>query len=92
MFNFFRDAEWKKLSKAKKEKLGLTFENDGEFYMEFIDFLKYFSVVDILHKSPAKMMRDQTSTNRYEVIWFNKIKILISKELFLKYTHTNLLI
>ena len=35
--------------------------------MEFNDFLTYFGGVEIVHKTPSKMMRDQTSKNRYEV-------------------------
>jgi len=68
------DDEWRKLSKSQKEKLGLTFENDGEFYMEFNDFLTYFGGVEIVHKTPSKMMRDQTSKNRYEVIFPRKVE------------------
>ena len=34
--------------------------------MEFNDFLTYFGGVEIVHKTPSKMMRDQTSKNRYE--------------------------
>ncbi|PVD18725.1 hypothetical protein C0Q70_21276 [Pomacea canaliculata] len=35
-------VEWKKISGSDKEKLGLTFEDDGEFWMTFEDFCKYF--------------------------------------------------
>ena len=35
-----RDREWKNLSSSVKQELGLTFDNDGEFYMSFNrDFL-----------------------------------------------------
>ncbi|XP_035828504.1 calpain-5 [Aplysia californica] len=34
--------EWNKISKADREKVGLTFEEDGEFWMTFEDYCKYF--------------------------------------------------
>ncbi|XP_061455097.1 calpain-6 isoform X2 [Rhineura floridana] len=39
--------EWKKVSKAEWKKLGLTIENDGEFWMSFEDWCKSFTDVDI---------------------------------------------
>ncbi|KAJ8310510.1 hypothetical protein KUTeg_012375 [Tegillarca granosa] len=34
--------EWEKISKSDREKIGLTFEDDGEFWMTFDDFCKHF--------------------------------------------------
>ncbi|XP_041352428.1 calpain-5-like [Gigantopelta aegis] len=34
--------EWNKISKSDREKIGLTFQDDGEFWMTFEDFCKYF--------------------------------------------------
>lgn len=34
--------EWQKISKDEREKIGLTFEEDGEFWMIFDDYCKYF--------------------------------------------------
>lgn len=39
--------EWKKVPKSEREKMGLNFDNDGEFWMEFTDFLRYFNEVSI---------------------------------------------
>ena len=49
----------------------MTFDDDGEFYMDFnLDFLKYFGEIEIVHKTPASMMEQQSSNRKYEVIPF----------------------
>uniref|UniRef100_A0A8C1H959 Calpain 5b n=2 Tax=Cyprinidae TaxID=7953 RepID=A0A8C1H959_CYPCA len=35
--------EWKKVSKSEREKLGVTVQDDGEFWMNFEDFCHYFT-------------------------------------------------
>ncbi|XP_030622055.1 calpain-5a [Chanos chanos] len=35
--------EWKKVSKSERERLGVTVQDDGEFWMTFEDFCKYFT-------------------------------------------------
>ena len=63
--------EWRNLKDSVKKELGLTFDDDGEFYMDFnLDFLKYFGEVEIVHKTPAGMMEQQSSNRKYEVISF----------------------
>lgn len=39
--------EWKRVPKSEREKMGLNFDDDGEFWMEFSDFLRYFNEVSI---------------------------------------------
>ncbi|KAK3094770.1 hypothetical protein FSP39_005995 [Pinctada imbricata] len=34
--------EWEKISQSDREKIGLTFEEDGEFWMTFDDYCKHF--------------------------------------------------
>ncbi|NXO91056.1 CAN5 protein, partial [Certhia brachydactyla] len=58
--------EWKKVSDSERKNLGLTIENDGEFWMTFEDWCKNFTDVDIcrtvntsyfsLHKTWEKEM------------------------------------
>ncbi|NWW74941.1 CAN5 protein, partial [Climacteris rufus] len=58
--------EWKKVSDSERRSLGLTVENDGEFWMTFEDWCKNFTDVDIcrtvntsffsLHKTWEKEM------------------------------------
>lgn len=67
----YSDAEWRKITDSQRRALGLTFDNDGEFYMNFNrDFLRYFGEVEIVHKTPGKMMADQGSEIKYEVMYF----------------------
>ena len=70
-YHIFRDREWRKISDYQKNQLGLTFDDDGEFYMNFNrDFLRYFGEVEIVHKTPAKMLEEQSSRIKYEVFYF----------------------
>ncbi|XP_074458175.1 calpain-6 isoform X1 [Larus michahellis] len=39
--------EWKKVNNSERKSLGLTLENDGEFWMTFEDWCKNFTDVDI---------------------------------------------
>uniref|UniRef100_A0A8D0L169 Calpain 6 n=1 Tax=Sphenodon punctatus TaxID=8508 RepID=A0A8D0L169_SPHPU len=39
--------EWKKVSSSERKSLGLTVENDGEFWMTFDDWCKYFTYIDV---------------------------------------------
>ena len=34
------------------------------------DFLRYFGEVEIVHKTPAKMLEEQSSNIKYEVFYF----------------------
>ncbi|ETE68790.1 Calpain-5, partial [Ophiophagus hannah] len=42
-----KSEEWKKVSKSERTRLGLTLENNGEFWMTFEDWCKNFTDVDI---------------------------------------------
>ena len=60
---------WDNVCKDIQNEIGLTFENDGEFYMNFNrDFLNYFGEVEVVHISPTNTecsMRD--SETKFEV-------------------------
>merc|ERR1719431_1360782 len=61
------DREWKNLSSSVKLELGLTFDNDGEFYMNFNrDFLTFFGDVEVVHLTPTSMVEDQKAAVKYE--------------------------
>uniref|UniRef100_A0AAG5DVB0 Calpain n=1 Tax=Anopheles atroparvus TaxID=41427 RepID=A0AAG5DVB0_ANOAO len=47
-----KSAEWRFISEESKSEMGLTFEVDGEFWMSYPDFLKYFDRVEMCHLSP----------------------------------------
>ncbi|XP_074657458.1 calpain-5-like [Tubulanus polymorphus] len=41
------DPHWQKISQKDREKMGLTFEEDGEFWMTLDDFCKHFKNISI---------------------------------------------
>ena len=57
---------WSTVPDMVKEELGLVFENDGEFYMNFNQhFLKYFGEIEVVHINPTNIecsLRDWAKT------------------------------
>ncbi|XP_065091821.1 calpain-B-like [Ochlerotatus camptorhynchus] len=47
-----RSKEWQAILKTQRKQIGLTIDNDGEFWMDFKDFLRYFDRVEICNLSP----------------------------------------
>ncbi|XP_024117317.1 calpain-5 [Oryzias melastigma] len=41
--------EWSRIGHAERHNLGLTVEDDGEFWMSFRDWCRYFSDADVCH-------------------------------------------
>uniref|UniRef100_A0A069DWP5 Putative cytosolic ca2+-dependent cysteine protease calpain n=1 Tax=Panstrongylus megistus TaxID=65343 RepID=A0A069DWP5_9HEMI len=54
-----KSPEWRFIPESKKEEIGLTFENDGEFWMSFRDFIKYFSRLEICNLNPDSLSEDE---------------------------------
>ena len=49
---YFSDPTWRLLPETYRNVLGFTNKNDGEFYMRFRDFLKYFGQLELCHLYP----------------------------------------
>uniref|UniRef100_A0A182X090 Calpain catalytic domain-containing protein n=1 Tax=Anopheles quadriannulatus TaxID=34691 RepID=A0A182X090_ANOQN len=47
-----KSREWKSLNQAERKRVGLTVENDGEFWIELVDFMKHFDRLEVCHLSP----------------------------------------
>ncbi|XP_053668063.1 calpain-B-like [Anopheles marshallii] len=47
-----KSREWKSLKSAERKQIGLTLENDGEFWIELNDFMKHFDRLEVCHLSP----------------------------------------
>ena len=47
--------EWQFIPDDEKEKLGLNFEHDGEFYISQKDFMTYFEAVEMTHLMPDSL-------------------------------------
>ncbi|KAK3699441.1 hypothetical protein QZH41_018607, partial [Actinostola sp. cb2023] len=41
--------EWNKLKESDRHRMGITFENDGEFWMSFEDFCSHFTNATLCH-------------------------------------------
>uniref|UniRef100_A0A6P7FRT6 Calpain-B-like n=1 Tax=Diabrotica virgifera virgifera TaxID=50390 RepID=A0A6P7FRT6_DIAVI len=51
--------EWRYISQEEKEELGLTFDKDGEFWISFKDFMKYFSRLEICNLNPDSLSENE---------------------------------
>ncbi|XP_004923130.1 calpain-B isoform X8 [Bombyx mori] len=50
-----KSPEWRYIPESEKEELGLTFDDDGEFWMSFKDFVNHFSRVEICNLNPDSL-------------------------------------
>lgn len=57
-----RSSEWKSIDPRKREELGLTFNDDGEFWMSFEDFVGNFERMEICHWNIGNMMDSNQKT------------------------------
>ncbi|RWS31726.1 calpain-9-like isoform X3 [Leptotrombidium deliense] len=55
-----RSWEWDNLTERDKEELSLRCRDDGEFWMSFDDFLRYFTHLDLVHIGPDDWMQETT--------------------------------
>ncbi|XP_052861504.1 calpain-B-like isoform X3 [Anopheles cruzii] len=62
-----KSAEWRYIPDAQKEELGLNFDHDGEFWMSYRDFTRYFDRMEICNLSPDSLSDDQL--NRGKIRW-----------------------
>jgi calpain, invertebrate len=53
--------EWKSIPEDSRNKIGLNFESDGEFWMEFPDFLKHFDKLEICNLGPESLIEEAKS-------------------------------
>ncbi|XP_033222734.1 calpain-B-like [Belonocnema kinseyi] len=56
--------EWRFIPDHEKEELGLNFDSDGEFWMSFHDFKKYFTQLEICNLSPDSLSEDDLSQGK----------------------------
>ncbi|KAA3674706.1 calpain, invertebrate [Paragonimus westermani] len=67
-----QSREWKNIPQDERRRIGLTFDNDGEFWMSFSDFIRYFSRVEFCHLGPESVVVGQsmihaTPSRRWEM-------------------------
>lgn len=54
-----KSAEWKLVPDHIKHTMKVNFQEDGEFYMPYNDFLKYFDRVEICHMTPDLLVGEE---------------------------------
>nr|CAD7268144.1 unnamed protein product [Timema shepardi] len=59
-----RSPEWRFIPASEKEEIGLTFDDDGEFWMSYRDFIKYFSRLEICNLNPDSLTEDQVEAGK----------------------------
>ncbi|KAK4469954.1 hypothetical protein MN116_007453 [Schistosoma mekongi] len=50
-----KSKEWSLISPEQRQQLGLTFDDDGEFWMSYQDFVSNFEKLEICHLGPQSM-------------------------------------
>lgn len=61
---FLRSQEWQFIPDEEKEEIGLTFDDDGEFWMSYKDFVTYFTRLEICNLNPDSLLEDETSDRK----------------------------
>ena len=81
-----RSAEWQFIPDEEKENLGLTFEADGEFWMSYKDFGRYWDQLEICNLSPDSIADDRQaslsaciSNHLSEHFWIQEVRFLPKK-------------
>lgn len=54
-----KSPEWNEIPESERRRVGLSFENDGEFWMSYSDFTKYFNKLEICHLSPESDLENK---------------------------------
>lgn len=68
-----QSREWALVSAEERENIGLTFDNDGEFWMSERDFLREFHFLEICNLGPDSLDQEvlsDTSKKKWEVSIF----------------------
>lgn len=59
-----RSPEWRFIPDHEKEKLGLVFDVDGEFWMSFHDFTRHFTQLEICNLNPDSLTTDDIDAGK----------------------------
>nr|XP_012145687.1 PREDICTED: calpain-A isoform X6 [Megachile rotundata] len=59
-----QSPEWRFIPDHEKEELGLTFDMDGEFWMSFQDFTRYFTQLEICNLNPDSLTEDDLNAGK----------------------------
>lgn len=59
-----KSQEWKFIPEEERQEIGLTFSDDGEFWMSFTDFAKNFQKLEICNLGPDSLTEDEKAKNK----------------------------
>ncbi|XP_044730408.1 calpain-B-like isoform X3 [Chrysoperla carnea] len=59
-----KSPEWRFIPEHVKEELGLTFDDDGEFWMSYKDFQKFFDRLEICNLSPDSLTEEDVELGK----------------------------
>lgn len=62
--------EWQYIPDDEKANLGITFDQDGEFWMSYKDFMKYFDQLEICNLTPDSLDDNFDDRPTWEVATF----------------------
>uniref|UniRef100_A0A182P1C9 Calpain n=1 Tax=Anopheles epiroticus TaxID=199890 RepID=A0A182P1C9_9DIPT len=67
-----KSPEWRYIPDEQKQELGLNFDHDGEFWMSYRDFTRYFDRMEICNLSPDSLSDDEFTRGkiRWEMSMF----------------------
>lgn len=65
-------CKWELISEEQRQEMGLTVEDDGEFWISLHDFLKIFQLLDFCHLGPGSLTGEMIGgcSKRWEVSTF----------------------
>jgi calpain len=64
--------EWRTVPDAEKKRIGLIINDDGEFWMCFEDFKKYFDILCICNVHPDIEMREPNPSRKWNLVTFEE--------------------
>lgn len=57
-------SEWNEIPQHVKEQIGLTIDDDGEFWMNFVDWVYHFDLIEICNLCPTPLTEDQITERK----------------------------
>ncbi|KAA3678062.1 calpain, invertebrate [Paragonimus westermani] len=60
-----KSREWSLLSDATRREVGITFDDDGEFWMSYEDFVRNFEKLEICHLGPQSLGGESETRGRH---------------------------